>query len=166
MKRDYDILLNGSSHHLSVDEGRIVGSSPGMELPSTIRRTGKHQYVVAFTDGVVPVAIRKSGDGYEIQVDGLHWKAVVRDERETLRAKYRGPGKVETVLEVRAPMPGLVSRVLVEPGAHIEKGSPMMVLEAMKMENEVKASRDLVVEAVLVTCGTIVEKDQVLLKLR
>jgi len=69
------------------------------------------------------------------------------------------------VNDIKAPMPGLVLKVLVEPGQAIRKGDPVLVLEAMKMENVFKAAADAVVKAIKVNPGTAVEKGEVLIVL-
>jgi biotin carboxyl carrier protein len=71
-------------------------------------------------------------------------------------------GKVNTV---KAPMPGLVLRIIAEEGSPVTKGDPLLVLEAMKMENVIKAAADGMVKKVLVTTRMAVEKNQVLLEL-
>lgn len=68
--------------------------------------------------------------------------------------------------DLKAPMPGMVVRVSVREGEKVARGTPMVILEAMKMENEIRAPRDAFVESVAVREGMVVEKDQVLLKLR
>ncbi len=65
--------------------------------------------------------------------------------------------------DMRAPMPGLVLDVLVTSGQAIKKGDPLLVLEAMKMENILKATGDGTVSNVLVAKGAKVEKNAVLL---
>lgn len=66
------------------------------------------------------------------------------------------------VNDIKAPMPGLVLQVLVAPGQAIKKGDPVLILEAMKMENVFKATADAIVKEVKVTPRTAVEKGQVL----
>jgi 3-methylcrotonyl-CoA carboxylase alpha subunit len=58
---------------------------------------------------------------------------------------------------VNAPMPGLVKAVLVEPGAEVSAGTRLVVLEAMKMENEITAPRAGRVTKVHIEAGTVVE---------
>ncbi|NSL90050.1 biotin/lipoyl-containing protein [Chitinophaga solisilvae] len=67
--------------------------------------------------------------------------------------------------DIKAPMPGLVLKVLVTPGQAIRKGDPVLILEAMKMENVFKATADAVVKEVKVTERTAVEKGEVLIVL-
>lgn len=69
------------------------------------------------------------------------------------------------VNDIKAPMPGLVLKVLVAPGQAIRKGDPVLVLEAMKMENVFKSATDAVVKAIKVAPGTAVEKGEVLIVL-
>lgn len=67
--------------------------------------------------------------------------------------------------DVFAPMPGLVLDILVEPGQEIEAGTPLVILEAMKMENVLKAESDGTVERIEVNRGDAVEKRQLLVTL-
>ncbi|MEZ4891955.1 MAG: acetyl-CoA carboxylase biotin carboxyl carrier protein subunit [Saprospiraceae bacterium] len=65
---------------------------------------------------------------------------------------------------VKAPMPGMVLNILVEPGQQVTKGDSLLILEAMKMENMIKAAGDGVIKAVHVQTGAAVDKGQLLLK--
>lgn len=67
--------------------------------------------------------------------------------------------------ELRAPMPGKVIEVLVEEGQTVAEGDPMLVLEAMKMENVLRAAGEGEVSSVRVSAGEAVEKDAVLIAL-
>ena len=70
----------------------------------------------------------------------------------------------QKVNELKAPMPGLVLNVLVEPGDSVVKGDGMMVLEAMKMENIIRTPADGIVKSIDVRKSDAVEKNQVLIK--
>lgn len=69
------------------------------------------------------------------------------------------------VNDIKAPMPGLVLKVLVTPGQAIKKGDPVLILEAMKMENVFKATSDATVKEIKVAERTAVEKGEVLIVL-
>jgi biotin carboxyl carrier protein len=69
------------------------------------------------------------------------------------------------VREIRAPMPGLVLDILVETGREVQKGDPLVVLEAMKMENIIKSSGEGVVKIIHVAKGTPVEKGLLLIEM-
>ena len=65
--------------------------------------------------------------------------------------------------ELKAPMPGLVVSVAVNPGDEVKKGDPVLILEAMKMENVIKAAGDATVQSIHVEKGQTVEKNQLLI---
>jgi len=66
---------------------------------------------------------------------------------------------------IKAPMPGLVLDVLVESGQTITKGDQLLILEAMKMENVLKAAGDGVVKSIEIKKGNTVEKGQILVEM-
>ncbi|MEI8280127.1 MAG: acetyl-CoA carboxylase biotin carboxyl carrier protein subunit, partial [Bacteroidota bacterium] len=70
--------------------------------------------------------------------------------------------KVESI---KAPMPGMILKILVEAGQQINKGDGLIILEAMKMENILKAGSTATVKAIKVTERTAVEKGAVLIEL-
>lgn len=103
---------------------------------------------------------------WEVGCRGERWEASVVDERTRHIRSLTGEGRQRAGAgEVKAPMPGLVLRVLVEPGQRVEAGAGLAVLEAMKMENQIKAPAAGVVAAVRVEAGKAVEKGQVLVVL-
>lgn len=71
--------------------------------------------------------------------------------------------KAARVSEVKAPMPGLVIRILAAEGDEVEKGGNLFVLEAMKMENIIKAPADVKIKSIKVKPGDKVEKNQVVM---
>ena len=68
--------------------------------------------------------------------------------------------------DIKAPMPGIVTKIYVSPGDQIVKGDKLMALEAMKMENILKASADGTVDEIFISPGNKVDKNQILLKLK
>src|SRR5512140_3240071 len=90
----------------------------------------------------------------------------IEDERTRHIRNLAGAGKaVGGGAVIKAPMPGLVVRIPVSPGDQVAAGAGLLVLEAMKMENELKAHAAGVVTAVRVTAGQAVEKGQILIEL-
>lgn len=87
--------------------------------------------------------------------DGLH-TVDVQDSSERVSRPRSGDGRV------KAPIPGLITRVLVQPGAAVTAGQPLVILEAMKMENEIRAPFDGVISSVAVAGGQTVVRNQVL----
>src|SRR5262245_15322767 len=107
--------------------------------------------------------VEETPDGYRVQT-GLHAIDVAR--LDPLRpAKGAGGGRHAGPLPIKAVMPGRVTRVLVTAGQQVEQGAPLLVLEAMKMENEVTAPRAGVVSRITANPGSTVETGAELLVL-
>ena len=118
-------------------------------------------------DRTLVLEVVSGGRGtWEVGYRGERWDAEVIDERTRhIRSLTGGERARSGAGEVKAPMPGLVVRMLVEPGQRVEAGTGLAVLEAMKMENQIKASAAGVVLALRVEPGQAVEKGQVLVVL-
>ena len=101
---------------------------------------------------------------FVIMVNGTSYKLVVKDKFDLL-LKDLGFESLTTskVNEIKAPMPGLVLDILVKVGDEVKKGDPLMILEAMKMENILKSAADGVVKKINVEKIQAVEKGQVFL---
>ena len=70
---------------------------------------------------------------------------------------------LKTDVLIKSPMPGLISKILVNVGDKINKGQSLLKIEAMKMENEIKSSVNGIVESIKVDAGVVVEKNAVLM---
>ncbi len=101
--------------------------------------------------------LRVNGEAYEVRIT---------DELDAL-VKRMGLSANPThlVSEVKAPMPGLVVEVQVQVGQAVQKGQPLLILEAMKMENIIKSPGEGTVQEVCVVPGQAVDKNQVLVRL-
>ncbi len=100
-----------------------------------------------------------------IRVDGARHELQLLDEFEVLVEKL-GLAAVsgQKMKEVLAPMPGMVLEIGVEVGQEIEAGAPLLILEAMKMENVIKSIGSGKVKEILVSQGQAVEKNQLLIE--
>jgi 3-methylcrotonyl-CoA carboxylase alpha subunit len=104
-----------------------------------------------------------SADAAALNIDGLLYEAEVLDELRARLASLAGAGAAAHARrELRAPMPGLVVRVGCAVGDQVEPGQALVVLQAMKMENELSLARAGAVSAVNVEAGQTVEQGQVL----
>lgn len=102
----------------------------------------------------------------QVLLQGAMYTATVEDERERrLRAAGGATSKEGGEYILKAPMPGLVVKIPVEVGAEVAKGEVLIILESMKMQNELKAPRDGKVSRVQVKEGESVEQRQTLLGL-
>ncbi|UTW64197.1 acetyl-CoA carboxylase biotin carboxyl carrier protein subunit [bacterium SCSIO 12741] len=100
---------------------------------------------------------------FEVLVNGNHYAFTAQDKFDDLLHQLGMDAQLSSAVEdVKAPMPGLVLDIKVAVGDTVAKGDPVLVLEAMKMENIIKSASDGVVAAIEVQSGQAVEKNQVL----
>jgi biotin carboxyl carrier protein len=105
-----------------------------------------------------------SEEGWQVLLHGRLYAAQVEDERERrLRAAAGSRVAERGEYLLRAPMPGLVVSILVAEGQEVKKGDVLVVLESMKMQNELKCPRDGSISRVRVKPGDSVEQRQTLL---
>ena len=104
---------------------------------------------------------------WEVLLMGRQYPVEVEDEREKrLRAAAGGSVSETGEFHLRAPMPGMVVSIPVKEGQKIEKGQVLLILESMKMQNELKAPRDGTVGRIRVKVGESVEQRQTLLSVQ
>ncbi len=108
-------------------------------------------------------SVEEREGSWEVLIKGELYTVLVQDERAFRLAKERGVSfDVSGDAVVKSPMPGLIIDVLVETGQNVEKGEKVVVLESMKMENELRSPRDGIVTHVNIDPGATVEKGQAL----
>lgn len=103
---------------------------------------------------------------YTFRINGSVYQVQIADDQDQLIQRLglsAGGGLKQNT--VKAPMPGLVLKVMVEPGQQVHKGDALLILEAMKMENVIKAVSDGTVKAIKTTQGAAVDKGQLLLEM-
>jgi pyruvate carboxylase subunit B len=135
---------------------------------SLLRFEGSPCYLLEVEGQKVPLVLEPVGKGkWIVSVRGDRYEVEVVDERlERARRTALGTRAPSASPVLTAPMPGLVVRVPVVAGQLVEAGTSLVVLEAMKMENELKAHAPGVVERIEVRPGQPVEKGDVLVTFR
>jgi biotin carboxyl carrier protein len=99
-----------------------------------------------------------------VKVNGNRYSIQIKDQFDQLLAQLGMDNlAVSKILQVKAPMPGLVLNVLVAEGIEVKKGDNLLVLEAMKMENMIKSPTDGRLKKIEVKQGDKVEKNQLLI---
>lgn len=105
-----------------------------------------------------------SDNVWQVLIHGNQFAVSVEDERERrLRAASSGDKIGGTEFHLTAPMPGLVIALEVSDGQAVKKGDLLVILESMKMQNELKSPRDGIVSRIRVQAGQSVEQRQILL---
>ena len=100
-----------------------------------------------------------------LKINGKRFLVELTDKYDDLlKSMGMGIGVVQKVNELKAPMPGVVFEIKVKIGDQILKDDPILILEAMKMENILKSPIDAVIKSILVEKGDTVEKNKVLIE--
>ncbi|MBX9448341.1 MAG: biotin/lipoyl-binding protein [Taibaiella sp.] len=106
------------------------------------------------------------GKTAKVSINNHHYDISVKEPIDLLLSKMginmAAHRKAESI---KAPMPGLILKIMVEEGQSIKKGDPVLILEAMKMENVFKAPADATVKLIRIQQGMAVEKGAVLIEL-
>ena len=123
------------------------------------RPTGSGSYSLLFDHEHHEVHVATKGDAWTVLLGGRTHRFQLLDERARRSGRAaKGPGDKE----IRAVMPGQVVALLAEVGHHVEQGQGVLVIEAMKMENEIKAPRTGTVQEIRVKPGQAVEAGELL----
>jgi biotin carboxyl carrier protein len=103
---------------------------------------------------------------FDIDVKSDVTKLHCKSELDVLMEKFsKNRGDVKLKTDITSPMPGAIVKINVKEGQKVKKGEVFLVLEAMKMENELKAASDCTIQKIFVEEKKSVEKGQILLKL-
>lgn len=163
----YIVELNDSRHTVDVEgtQATIEGIKAHAELGVS---NGTPTRLMRIGDRVVRVTGRR-GDRrglYHLEIDGYKYTVDAIDERtRAIRDMTAKAAGAAGPAPLKAPMPGLIVRVNVKVGDEVAAGQGMVVMEAMKMENELRATAAGVVKAVLIEPGKAVEKGAILVEL-
>jgi biotin carboxyl carrier protein len=133
----------------------------GPEIEVDMARPEAGLYNLLIGGRSVEAGIVEVEGGVEVDIVGIAHEALVVDPR---RRPVRTAG-ADGAATVKSQMPGRVMRILVSPGQSVQKGDALLVIEAMKMENEVKAPRAGTVQKVAVAPGELVEARALLIEL-
>lgn len=162
----YTVQAGGSEFQIEIDrqgELRVDGEVVAADLQSSSDPT-----LYSLLLGHRSHELRmESGNGLcRVLVEGQTYEVKILDERERRLSGVRAPGAERTgEVAVKSPMPGIVLDVAVKEGDAVAAGDTLVVVESMKMHNELKAPRAGTVHAVRVARGTKVAQNAILVTL-
>ena len=142
-----------SGHEVVVEPGGPGRGDPDRVLCAT---AADRLEVTLLPSGSAP------GSDLRLLIRGRLVLAKVESERDRLRGLARRPRAREGRITARSTLPGIIRRVLVSPGDRVEEGRSLLTLEAMKMENEVRAEAAGTVRSILVKEGQVVNSGDAL----
>ena len=155
---DHEVTLDAEGVHIDgADVAAHVAPIPGS--PVRIVTIGDEVHRVVVRSGATRGKYTLWLDGHRFDVEALDERTRAIRERAGVAAGPSGPAPLV------APMPGLIVRVNTQVGDAVQAGQGLVVMEAMKMENELRAQAAGTVKSVLVGPGTVVEKGAILIEL-
>ncbi|MFA6234180.1 MAG: acetyl-CoA carboxylase biotin carboxyl carrier protein subunit [Bacteroidota bacterium] len=165
MKRTFNARIEGKDYEIKRAENGMI-SVDGHVVDVERLSTGDAHYLRIGTRSYDVSSLRPVDESYHVLLNGISLRVEVEDERAALLNAFGGEKatKIHSAI-LRSPMPGKISRVLVSEGELIEAGQGVLILEAMKMENEIKAPAAGIVKAIRVSESEAVEKNAVLIEI-
>lgn len=158
----FDVTVNGRDYRVELDQA-ATGNWAG-------RVNGENITVNAATTAAGVLSMLIGGESYEIvanpaqqqiAIRGVRYSVEVRDPRSWRTRRSRAGGQ-DGAKKIAAPMPGKVVRVIAAPGTEVEQGAGVIVIEAMKMQNELKSPKKGKVARILAAEGAPVNAGDVL----
>ena len=146
---------------VKVSNGRVMAEVGGRVYDLEFREPEPESYLFFLNSDVHECRVSQAKDQYDVNIHGRNCAVTIVDPKR-LRSGQNSDRHDHGVAEIVAPMPGKVVRVQLEAGAEVEKGTGIVVVEAMKMQNEMKSPRAGVVVSIKVKPGDTVNAGDVL----
>ena len=163
---EFEFLLNDKLQKISLEkrEGHYVFSDGEKTLEADIQQISPHQISVLIDDASFQVYIAKDKESRYVLIDGRQF--VVTESTEEAESFRKGEERTaEGTLLVKAPMPGKVIKICVSEKDEVRKNQTLAIVEAMKMENEIKASVNGTIKKIHVAAGDLVDSEKPLVEL-
>lgn len=137
-------------------------------VPDLVRLSENEYHLLLDNIGYrIQILERESDKKFVLSVNGKRINVDLKDKYDLLLQDLgMDVATGSKAQDIKAPMPGLVLEVLVENGQEVKKDTPLIILEAMKMENIIKAQGDGIIDSIKVKARDAVEKNQVLISFR
>lgn len=162
-------MVGGERVEVDVGPGGIQYGQESDRIEAAVQDVeGTPIRMISIGDSVHRVVVRRGATrgAYMLWMDGFRFEVEALDERtRTIRDMAGTSAGPAGTMPIIAPMPGLIVRIAVTPGDEVQIGDGIVVMEAMKMENELRAVGPGRVKAVLVSAGQAVEKGAVLVEM-
>jgi len=163
----YHVTLRARTYVIDVEGGAVIIDGERFEAHSAAIPGTPLLHLLLGKDSWTVACQQLEGRRWALGAVGERFEVDVQDDRSKQIEALTGRGRKEAVGGViKAPMPGLVVRVEVTVGQEVAAGAGLVVVEAMKMENELRAPHPGVVEQVHVSAGDRVEKGSPLVTLK
>jgi len=159
----YEVTVNGKVFQIEINrEGQVV--LDGQIMAADFSQIGSGLYSLLVNNESFEALVEGRDGNWQVLLMGDLYEVQVADERDQMiRARSTPSVSATGELAIKAPLPGLIVEVPVAAGQAVSKGDKLVILESMKMENELRAPRDGKVERINVRAGDSVEQGQTLM---
>lgn len=163
----YQTIVNGETFEIEINQdGRVLVNGQERAIDFRELRVGE-LYSLLVDNLSFEGVVDERDDIFHVLLAGDLYEVEVTDERSRrLQSAFMAFGDSGGEAVVRAPMPGLIARVPISEGQEVAQGDTVVILESMKMENELKAPRAGVVHHIHVAPGDSVEQNKALVTIR
>jgi len=156
-KKEYTVTIDSATHPLKV----LIDGQPVETFYST--RADNSQIQLLMNNRSYDVEVAKQNGNYSVFIYGREFSLYAEDERLAKIREVAGMDSAgDSHKELIAPMPGLITKLLKQPGDMVAKGESIIIVEAMKMENEIKAVNDGTIKEIKVSEGQSIDKNAVM----
>lgn len=137
-----EILINGKTHHYELIQ------------------VNNYSYRLRIDQKIYDISsVKINSDKFVVSLEGYTYETLVRTALQERATKViEQQGSAHSLREIKAPMPGMILKIKKKPGEKINLGDSIVILEAMKMENDIKSPAAGVIKNIYVSEGTPVEK--------
>jgi len=156
----YVAVVNDESFHINLDNPELIIVNEEQHEASIESTGGPSLYSLIVDNSSYEVHVEEREGSYRVLLLGQLYLVHLEEEGALLLAKAqraRQPAEDEEVI-IKSPIPGLIFDITVTQGQQVAQGEILVIVEAMKMENELRAPRDGEVEAIHVAPGDSVQK--------
>jgi len=166
----YNVMSGDKKFRIELTQGEVnSGALNGAKFSLDIDKENKSRFHIIRNNKTYTADVLKAdyeAKTFTIKVNGAKYEISVKDRMDEL-LKEMGMEEMaqQKITAIKAPMPGLVLDILVEPGQTIRKGEAVLILEAMKMENIIKSPVDGMIKSIGIHKGKAAEKNEILVNL-
>lgn len=158
--------LNSEKHEIALKQTseKVFAEIDGRAYELEISEPEPNVFLLKHEGEVFEVFVspnEKSNEPFKVNLANQYFEIKIFDPKR-LRGSSAGSGEIEGVAEIKTAMPGKVVRVLVEVGTMVQAGDGIIVVEAMKMQNEMKSPKDGIIKEIRFSEGATVNAGDVL----
>ncbi len=161
---DLIITINNSKYTVTINNSNEVEIN-NRKVPAELSQINSNAYLLRFGNKVFEITAHKlEKDKYGVLLDGCYFDALVRTQlQENANDLQKNKNISAKKLNIKAPMPGLLLKLKKDIGDHVKVGESLFILEAMKMENEIRSPANGIVKKILFKEGQPVEKNSIIM---